>query len=170
MSSRAKSLVFISSVQKEFQDERRALKDYIEGDALLRRFFTVFLFEDLPASGESAQAVYLNEVDRSAIYIGLFGVDYGFEDPAGVSPTEREFDRATRLGRERLVFVRNADDAARHPKMRALIARASRDVVRRRFGSSAELNAGVYASLVGFLERTGALRTMASATASRGSS
>ena len=28
--------VFISSIQKELAEERRALKDYIEGDALLR--------------------------------------------------------------------------------------------------------------------------------------
>jgi ATP-dependent DNA helicase RecG len=42
--------IFISSVQKELAAERRALKDYIHGDPLLRRFFEVFLFEDLPAS------------------------------------------------------------------------------------------------------------------------
>jgi len=33
--------IFISSVQKEFAAERRTLRDYIEGDALLRRFFRV---------------------------------------------------------------------------------------------------------------------------------
>jgi hypothetical protein len=42
--------IFISSVQKELAAERKALKQYIQGDALLRRFFEVFLFEDLPAS------------------------------------------------------------------------------------------------------------------------
>ena len=43
--------IFLSSVQKELQSERRALKEFIEGDALLRRYFEVFLFEDLPAKG-----------------------------------------------------------------------------------------------------------------------
>jgi len=33
--------IFISCVQKEFAAERRALKDYIHGDPLLRRFFEV---------------------------------------------------------------------------------------------------------------------------------
>ncbi len=42
--------IFVSSVQKEFKDERRALRDYIRGDPLLRQFFEVFIFEDLPAS------------------------------------------------------------------------------------------------------------------------
>lgn len=39
--------LFISSVQKELADERRAVKAFIEGDPLLRRFFTVFLFEQV---------------------------------------------------------------------------------------------------------------------------
>ncbi|OGH59060.1 MAG: hypothetical protein A3G34_01890 [Candidatus Lindowbacteria bacterium RIFCSPLOWO2_12_FULL_62_27] len=46
--------LFISSVQKEFAAERRALRDFVDGDALLRRFFSVFLFEDLPASDRHA--------------------------------------------------------------------------------------------------------------------
>ena len=41
--------VFISSVQKEFSEERRALVKYIREDALLRRFFEPFIFEELPA-------------------------------------------------------------------------------------------------------------------------
>ena len=38
-------LIFISSVQKEFAGERKALRDFLRGDPLLRRFFEVFLFE-----------------------------------------------------------------------------------------------------------------------------
>ena len=41
------SRIFVSSVQKELAEGRRAVKAFIEGDPLLRRFFTVFLFEDL---------------------------------------------------------------------------------------------------------------------------
>lgn len=61
------SIIFISSVQKEFKKERRALKDFILGDPLLKRFFDVFLFEDLPASDRRAYDVYLEEVDRCTI-------------------------------------------------------------------------------------------------------
>ena len=49
-----KTTIFISSVEKELAVERRALKDYIEGNALLRRFFDVFLLEDLSASDRRA--------------------------------------------------------------------------------------------------------------------
>ena len=38
--------IFISSVQREFADERRMLAEYIRTDALLGRFFDVFLFEE----------------------------------------------------------------------------------------------------------------------------
>ena len=41
--------IFISSVQREFAQEREALRDYLRGDPLMRRFFDVFLFEDVPA-------------------------------------------------------------------------------------------------------------------------
>ncbi len=43
--------IFISSVQTEFAQEREALRDYLRGDPLMRRFFEVFLFEDVPAAG-----------------------------------------------------------------------------------------------------------------------
>ena len=64
----SKTRIFISSVQKELADERRALKEFASGDPLLSRFFEVFLFEDLPASDRRADEVYLNEVDRCGIY------------------------------------------------------------------------------------------------------
>ena len=41
-----KSRIFISSVQREFAKERKALAEYVRKDAILGRFFDVFLFED----------------------------------------------------------------------------------------------------------------------------
>lgn len=151
--------IFVSSVQKELQAERRAVRDFVRGDALLRRFFDVALFEDMPASGRRADRVYLDEVRRAAIYPGLLGDEYGSEDAAGVSPTEREFDHAAALGKERLIFVKGADDKGRHPKMRAFIAKAGAQVIRRRFSGIPDLTAGLYASLVEHLERAGRLST-----------
>ena len=152
--------IFVSSVQKELADERRAVKAFVEGDALLRRFFRVFLFEDLPATDRRVDEVYLAEVDRCEVCVGLFGNDYGFEDAAGVSPTEREFDRATTRGKVRLVpgVVKGADDRARHAKMATLMRKAGDQLIRRRFGSAQELMAALYASLVDHLERTDRLR------------
>lgn len=159
--------IFISSVQKELTEERHAVKAFIENDPLLRRFFTVFLFEDLPASNRRADAVYLTEVDRCAIYLVLFGNDYGFEDVEGLSPTEREFDHATIQGKPRLAFVKGADDQQRHPKMQTLIRKAGDQLIRRRFNNSAELNAALYASLVDHLESCCIIQTRPQRTATR---
>ncbi|MFM2276440.1 MAG: hypothetical protein RL211_2312, partial [Pseudomonadota bacterium] len=63
----AKQTLFISSVQKELAQERRAVKDFVHADPLLSRFFEVFLFEDLPAADLRADAVYLSEVDRCTL-------------------------------------------------------------------------------------------------------
>ena len=143
--------IFISSVQGEFAEERAALRDYIRGDPLIRRFFEVFLFEDAPASDRRPDQLYLDEVERCDIYAGLFGTDYGSEDDKGVSPTEREFDHATAVGVHRLIFVKATGDEC-HPKMQALIRKAQAGLIRKRFSSLAELVAGLYAALVEYLE------------------
>ena len=150
--------IFISSVQKELAEDRRAVKTFIEKDPLLRRFFTVFLFEDLPAGDRSADAVYLAEVDRSAIYVGLFDKEYGFEDSEGLSPTEREFDRATGQGKLRLIFVKGMEDRQRHSKMKTLIQKAGSQLIRRRYSNIDELKAALYASLVDYLETCGVIQ------------
>jgi predicted HTH transcriptional regulator len=154
-----KNRIFISSVQQEFAAERRALKSYIMGDPLLGRCFDVFLFEDLPAMDRRVDEVYLAEVERCSLFLALFGETYGTGDASGVSPTEREFDHASTLGKPRYVYLQGGDDARRHPKMQALIHRAGDQLVRRRFASVADLNAAVYASLVEFLGQHGLLRT-----------
>lgn len=152
--------IFLSSVQKELAKDRRAIRSLIENDPLLRRFFTVFLFEDLPAGDRRADAVYLAEVDGCAVYVGLFGNDYGFQDSEGLSPTEREFDRATVQGKPRLVFVKGAADMQRHPKMQALINKAGSQLIRRRYNMVDELKAALYASLVDHLESCGGIQSL----------
>jgi len=152
--------IFISSVQKELQAERRAIKDFVRNDPLLRRFFDVFLFEDLPAQDRRSDAVYLHEAGRCDVYVGLFGDEYGLESTDGLSPTELEFDKATADGKPRLIFVKAGDDKARHPKMLKLIGKAGSQLIRRRFADTHDLTAALYAALVEHMEHSGDLRTM----------
>lgn len=112
----ARTKIFISSVQVEFASERQVLHDYIFADELLGKFFEPFLFELLAATDQRADAVYLKEVEYSAIYLGIFGCKYGFEDATGISPTEREFDLATQLHKTRLVFLTNHSSEERKQK------------------------------------------------------
>ena len=156
----SRRIVFISSVQKEMQQERKAIKNFVQGDALLKRYFDVFLFEDLPASDRRSDKVYLEEVEHCEVYVGLFGNEYGYEDSEGLSPTEREFDHATAVGRPRLIFIKGGNDKDRHPKMLRLIRKAGSQLIRRRFTDIPDLTAALYASLVEYLERSGQLRTL----------
>ena len=152
--------LFVSSVQNELSAERRAIKSFLQNDPLLRRFFDVFLFEDLPASDRRADDVYLGEVENCDLYVGLFGNEYGSEDARGISPTEREFDLATQKGKPRLIFVKGADDKARHPKMIKLIRKAGTQLIRRRVTDSNDLTAALYAALIEHMEQSGDLRTL----------
>ena len=128
------------------------LGEYIRRDALLGKFFETFLFEDVPANEASPQQVYLSEVEMSDIYLGLYGNKYGYEDAEGVSPTEREYDRAAELHKTRLIFIKSIDEDNRHPKESALIKKAERDIVRKTFVDAEGLRTSVYASLVRYLE------------------
>jgi hypothetical protein len=144
--------IFISSVQNEFAEERAMLGQYIRTDALLGKFFETFLFEDVPAAEASPRQVYLNEVEMSDIYLGLYGNKYGYEDAEGVSPTEREYDRAAELHKPRLIFIKSLDENLRHPKEESLIKKVERDIVRKTFVDIEGLRTSVYASLVRYLE------------------
>lgn len=151
--------IFISSVQKEFAQVRRDLKAFLLGDAILRRFIAeVFLFEELPAKDQRADEAYLLEVDRSDIYLGIFGYEYGNEDEKGISPTEHEYNYASHRGKTRLVYVWGSNEKKRAAKMRQLVSRASANLIRRRVNDVSALTAEVYASLVEYLDGSGALR------------
>ena len=67
-----KKRIFISSVQKEFAEERKRLFAYLMDDPILSKFFVPFIFEDYPATGRSTSTVYLKEVEKSDIYLGIF--------------------------------------------------------------------------------------------------
>jgi hypothetical protein len=67
--------IFISSVQNEFSKERKIMVEYLLADPLLGRFFEPFIFEQLPAIDQRVDHVYLNELARCDIYLGILGCD-----------------------------------------------------------------------------------------------
>jgi len=86
-------------------------------------------------------------VKQSDIYIGLIGDKYGSQDADGVSPTEREFDEATRAGLQRLIFIKEGDDADREPKEQTFLKKIPAELIYRRFDEWDDLLTNVYASL-----------------------
>lgn len=151
--------IFISSVQSEFAAERRSLAAFLRSDALLGKFFDPFIFEELPATDGWAEKVYLDEVRRSDIYIGLIGQQYGHEDKEGVSPTEREFDYATLQHKVRYIFLTPHKSSERHPKSSAFRKKVDTSVVRKIFRGQTDLLQQVYHSLVRYLEEKGYIQT-----------
>jgi predicted HTH transcriptional regulator len=147
--------VFISSVQKELQAERYAVRDFVHNNDLLRQFFKVFLFEDLSPADRRPDGVYLDEVKKSMIYVGIFGDEYGWREDGGLSATEKEFNAATAQQKRRFILVKGREDASRNPKMQALILRAGDELVRRRFEDTDELLRLLYGSMIQYLQDRG---------------
>jgi ATP-dependent DNA helicase RecG len=153
-----RQIIFVSSKQSEFAAERRAIRAHVAADPLLSRNFRAFVFEeDVPAQTRGPREVYLDEVDRCTVYVGLFGEEYGSEDAEGVSPTEREFDRAVERRKERLIYIKSGSDKAREPKMKALVAKAEGQLTRRSFTDTTSLIRELQAGLIEVLMRAGVI-------------
>lgn len=142
--------IFISCVQCEFSAERKALAEFIRSDAILSKFFEVFIFEEVPAQDRPAAGVYFDEVDNCDIYLGLHGGEYGNVDKKGVSATQREYERAEKAQKQRMCFIRKAE--VTDARQREFLSRIDEDVVRNGFSDYEELKTAVYAALACFLE------------------
>ena len=144
--------IFISSVQKEFAKERKAIAKMIREDRWLANFFDeVFLFEETSASAKSAQKVYLEAVADCDIYLGIIGDCYGNARKGFLSPTEQEYDKAAELGKDRLMFVKVNDDKRDEAECQFL-KKVSSGVTWHSFEPAEKLKAAVYDALFHWLE------------------
>ena len=147
-----KQRIFISSVQRELADERRAVVDLIANNPQLSRFFTTFSFEfDVPSTDKRTDEVYLSELAVSEVFVCIIGDDYGGVTPDGVSATESEYDEATRLGIPRFVFVKGEGDKDRDRRELAFLKKVSPGLVRVRFTTTDELLKALTESLDRYL-------------------
>lgn len=153
-----KQKVFLSSVQKEFAQEREALHRHLLSDPVLHLFFEPILFENLAANGEQAQAVYLKEVALADVYLILIGASYGFETPEGISPTELEYNLAQKKSIYSLAFIKNDTETERHPKETDLFLKIQNSLCYKRFSNTEELLREVSKSLVNVLQQKGILQ------------
>ena len=110
------------------------------------------------ASDRRTDEVYLDELRSCDIYIGLIGNEYGYEDAEGVSPTEREYDEATRLGLTRLMFVVGGNNVSRAEKEIRFLKKISDSLIRARCEDRNELLPEIYAGLDGLLVEQGCYR------------
>lgn len=111
--------VFISSKMQELASERKALQKLIPtlGQGMFQ--LHTWVFEgDAPASNKSIRDIYLEALQGSALYIGLFWNEFG-------EWTIDEFERATELGVERHLYVKNLNPEQRDPRLQAFLDKQS---------------------------------------------
>ena len=152
--------VFLSSVQREFAEERDAIHRHLLTDPVLQLFFEPILFEKLPATGSQASDVYLKQVAQADIFMLLIGKEYGFETVSGISPTELEYDLAQAENVFSLAFIKKDSETERHHKEELLFRKVQNNLAYKRFGSTTELLSEVTKSLVLVLQQKGILRSI----------
>ncbi len=152
--------IFVSGVQKELKEERRAVKKLVQANSLLKKYFDVFLFEDHLAESKPASKVYIDKVKKSDIYIGILGKEYGDIGTDRISPTEKEFRTAKSKGKEILIYIKGTDDSQRDTQLKELIneiQKADEGYIYKRFKNINSLNKNVYNSLIEYLEAKGVI-------------
>lgn len=152
--------IFVSSVQKELENERIAITELVSSDPFLDRHIKAILFEELPASANSAEAAYLMALRSCDIYIGILGFEYGRKGLDGFSATHREYIEAKRLGMPTFFFIKgdNTQDARRDEEMKAFFSEIRDEQyghVYKRFPHYQSLKSSVRAVLLVELEKEG---------------
>ena len=92
--------IFVSSVQKELEDERLIVQNLVNTDPFLSAHCMPVLYEFEPASPTKALDGCLEALDGSNGYLLIVGIQYG--TPVGdLSITHAEYRRARSQGVER---------------------------------------------------------------------
>src|SRR5258708_7753428 len=103
-----KNRIFVSSVQKELEDERLIVQNLLNTDSFLSAHCVPVLYEFEPASQEKALEGCLALLDGCQAYILIVGAQYGVS--AGeLSITHAEYRRAKKNKLPVLAFIRGED-------------------------------------------------------------
>ena len=148
--------VFLSSTYRDLRRQRSVAESVI-GKQGLR-------LVDEPRRGTAPvipRAMMLREIDRADAYVGILGWRYGTRDPAtGLAYTELEYSHAVAQGKPTLIMLADGEasfsvadldtDADAFARIRAFRDRVSEAHEVVRFGTDAELQAGLRRGLAAF--------------------
>jgi predicted HTH transcriptional regulator len=144
--------VFVSSVQKELEDERVIVQNLLSTDAFLAAHCTPVLYEFEPASPDLALAGCLKSLDGCQVYLLIVAAQYGTV-AGGVSITHAEYRRAKEKGLPVLAFIKGDRKVTREAGTEALLRELDADGPKyKRFGNVIELQREVRAALVKLLK------------------
>ncbi|MBU2600814.1 MAG: helix-turn-helix domain-containing protein [Actinobacteria bacterium] len=147
----AKLRIFVSSVQKELEDERAIVQNLVNTDAFLSAHCVPVLYEFEPASPTAALEGCLKALDACDVYVLIVGVEYGTL-VGDVSITRAEYRRAKERSLPVLAFIKGDRGLEREEGTLDLLAELETDgPTYKRFGNVVELQKEVRAALVHLL-------------------
>jgi len=148
-----KARVFVSSVQKELENERVVVQNLLQTDPFLSSHTVPVLYEYEPASSQDATQGCLKTLDGCRIYLLIVWQEYGAaRKPKGLSITHEEYRRAKQKKLPILAFVKGPRELKREAGTEKLLGELSQDGFKyKRFGNVIDLQKEVRAALVKLL-------------------
>lgn len=140
--------VFVSSVQKELEDERLIVANLISTDPFLAKHSKPVLYEIEPASPAKAVEGCLGCLDECQVYALIVDTGYGslVDD---LSITHMEYRRAKEMGLPVLAFIKGDRRKKREAGTEALLAELDHDGFKyKRFNNIIQLQTEVRRALV----------------------
>lgn len=143
--------IFVSSVQKELEDERLIVQNLVSTDPFLCTHCIPVLYELEPASPTKALDGCLEALGGCNVYLLIVGVQYGTL-VGDISITHAEYRRAKQSGLPILAFIKGDRQVKREEGTVSLLAELDADGPKyKRFGNVIELQKEVRAALVRLL-------------------
>ncbi|MCJ7804105.1 MAG: DUF4062 domain-containing protein [Desulfobacterales bacterium] len=148
-----KRRVFVSSVQKELDNERQAVLALVSTDLFLQNHFETVLYELEPAAPEKGWHECLATLDTCDIYLIILWKEYGHLEGT-LSITHHEYRHAKRKGMPILVYIKGVAELNREDKTTRFLQEIQKDGFKyKRFGNFLELQRDVRASLLRLLKQ-----------------
>jgi predicted HTH transcriptional regulator len=144
--------VFVSSTQKELEDERVIVQNLLNTDAFLSAHCSPVLYEFEPASPDKALVGCLKTLDGCQVYLLIVAVEYG-SLVGNLSITHTEYRRAKEKQLPVLAFIKGDRKVQRENGTETLLQELDADGPKyKRFGNVIELQKEVRAALVKLLK------------------
>lgn len=144
--------LFVSSVQKELENERLTVLALVTTDSFLLANCEAILYEYAPASPKKSAKECLDILDSCDVCLSIVGKEYGSYSGA-LSTTHQEYRRAKEQGKPILIFVKGSSDGERDQNTQKWMEEIRVDNFKyKRFGNILELQREVRASLLKLLK------------------
>lgn len=144
--------LFVSSVQKELENERLTVLALVTTDPFLLTHCEAILYEYAPASPEKSNQECLKVLDSCDVCLSIIGREYGSCLNA-LSLTHQEYRRAKEQGKSILVFVKGISDGERDQNTQEWMKEIRSDNFKyKRFGNILELQREVRVALLKLLK------------------